>query len=38
MEAYVYVVKKVLVFESADVGLKYVKRQTDVQTDRQRNR
>jgi hypothetical protein len=38
MEVHVYVVRNVLVFEGADVGLKHVKRQTDVQTDTQRNR
>jgi hypothetical protein len=38
MEVYVYVARNVLVFGSADVGLKRVKKQADVQTDKQRNR
>ena len=37
MEVYFYVVRNVLVFESADVGLKHIKRQKDVQTGTQRN-
>jgi argonaute-like protein implicated in RNA metabolism and viral defense len=38
MEVYVYVVRNVVVFESVDVGLKYLKRQTDLQTDLQTDR
>lgn len=38
MEVHFYVVRNVLVFESADVGLKHIKRQTDVPRDTQRNR
>jgi len=38
IKVYFCVVRNVLVFESADVGLKHVKRQTDVETGTQRDR